>query len=603
MGWCCIATHKSCGHRPSKVSEVGELSFIANGLVNSRLSFGSGGFRYLLGALGVITALMGVSVGTADAQHASPGHSDAVMIQGRVLDVAGKPVENASVLLQQGGVAGSTGTKMETKTDAGGSFAFSALTTGSYLLSAEKSGLRSPAATVVASSRGEQRELDLVLAGLGEASTAVNTGFGPASLPSTQAMEFADKPTFTVAGVTDWTAAGGHGSDTSLRTSEALARETVRLKPEGPGDNTASYTSGAIEANEAEGKLRASLAGAPGSFEANRQLGEFYLHTGRYRESIPLLQTAYKIDPANHDNAYELALALKEAGDFSQAREFIEKLLVNGENADWHRLAGELDEKSGDPLAAVHEFEQAVRLDPGEENYFEWGSELLLHRAVWQAQEVFQKGATAYPKSSRMLTALGAALFAGARYDEAALRLCEASDLNSTDSEPYTFMGKIEMVAPNPLPCVEQKLERFANQQPGNSLANYFYAMAIWKRQTQPPDQRLWEQVETLLTKAVMIDPKCGDAYLQLGVLYFSQRNFQKAIGYYLKAIEVNPQLAEAHYRLGLAYDRIGETAKAERQFQLHDEIKKQQAAVIEQQRREVKQFVVGGQPTYPTAH
>ncbi len=253
-------------------------------------------------------------------------------------------------------------------------------------------------------------------------------------------------------------------------------------------------------------------------------------------------------------------------------------------------------------MAAVHEYEQAVRLDPSEQNYFEWGSELLLHRAVWQAQEVFHKGAEAYPKSARMLTGLGAALFAGARYDEAALRLCDASDLNPADPEPYIFMGKIEMAAPNPLACVEQKLARFVQEQPENSLANYFYAMAILKRQQQSADKQTVQEAERLLTKAVTIDRKCGDAYLQLGILSASQRNFEKAIGFYTKAIEADPQLGEAHYRLGVAYDRIGEPAKAKQEFQLHDEIKKQQAEAIERQRREVKQFLVvlPEQPAHP---
>ena len=76
----------------------------------------------------------------------------------------------------------------------------------------------------------------------------------------------------------------------------------------------------------------------------------------------------------------------------------------------------------------------------------------------------FRQGVKAYPKSARMLTALGAALFAGALYDEAAHRLCEASDLNPGDPEPYTFMGKIEIAAPNPLPCVSQKLEVLSEQ-------------------------------------------------------------------------------------------------------------------------------------------
>jgi len=159
------------------------------------------------------------------------------------------------------------------------------------------------------------------------------------------------------------------------------------------------------------------------------------------------------------------------------------------------------------------------------------------------------------------------------------------------------------MVAPNPLACVGQRLARFVELQPGNSLANYYDAMAIWKGQAQPADQQVLQQVETLLNNAVTIDAKCGEAYLQLGILYYSRRNFEKAIDYYTKAIAAEPELVDAHYRLAVAYDRIGETAKARQQFQLHDEVKKQQAAEIERQRREVKQFLVGGQPTYPAAH
>ena len=535
----------------------------------------------LRAALAVIAALMSASVPAAVAQQASPQHADGVTIRGTVLNSADKFIGDASVRLQQEKAQG----VVETKTNAAGVYAFSALQTGSYILRAEKVGLRSRAITVIASSPGEQKQVNLVL----EDSTA----------SSTQAMEFADKPNFTVAGVTDWTAVGGHGSDSSLRTSEALARETLTLKPEDSGKSASGSPGGASEGNESESTLRATLASAPGNFEANHQLGEFYLSAGRYRESLPLLQASYQIDPANRANEYDLALAYEESGDFSQSREHVQKLLAHKDGADLHRLAGELDEKLGDPLAAVHEDEQAVRLDPNEQNYFAWGSELLLHRAVWQAVEVFRNGAKAHPKSARMLAALGTALFASALYDEAALRLCDASDLNPADPVPYIFMGKIEIAAPTPLACIGPKLARFVREQPENALANYLYAMALWKRQEQSADPRALQQVETLLTKAVTIDAKCGEAYLQLGVLYFSQHNFEKAIGFYTKAIEANPQLGEAHYRLGVAYDRIGEPAKAKQEFQLHDEIEKQQAAAIERQRREVKQFsvVLPGQP------
>jgi tetratricopeptide (TPR) repeat protein len=573
------------------------LSFIATGPHNVRPSPQASARRRIRITHAFVAALLCLSIPPAVAQHPSGQPSDGLTIQGTVLDAAGKTAADALVRLEQKGVAGA----VETRTNAAGAFAFSALKAGSYALSAEKSGLRSRVADVVASPQGDPTQVRLVLGDAGGGPSDP----GASRSSATQAMEFEDKPNFTIAGVTDWTAAGGHGSDSSLRTSEALVRETVTLKPQDGVERAASSSSSGSESNDSEGKLRERLAGAPGDAEANHRLGKLYLLAGRYAEAIPLLKTACTLDPGNQEDEFDLALAFKGAGDLAQARQHVRQLLAQGKTAEFDRLAGELDEALGDPLAAVHEYELAVRMDPSEQNYFEWGSELLVHRAVWQAQEVFQQGAKAYPKSARMLSALGAALFAGARYDEAAQRFCDASDLNPADPEPYIFMGKIEMAAPNPLTCVEQKLARFVDEQPGNALANYLYAIALWKGQEQLADERVVQRVESLLSQAVAIDAKCGDAYLQLGILYASQTNYQKAISFYGKAIEVSPQLADAHYRLGVAYDRLGEPDKAQKEFQLHDEIKKQQAAAIEQERREVKQFlvVVPGQPTYPLTH
>ncbi len=555
--------------------------------------------RYLLCALGVFAALFNASIPSSAAQsasvqaavQASEQPSLEVTIQGKVLSSTGSPVADASVRLE----SMDPPTRLETKTNAEGVFEFSAPGVGKYFLAAEKSGLSSRTTPVSAGSQGDQKHVDLVL----EVSSEVQADSAGAVPPAPQEMEFADKPSFTVAGVTDWTAAGGHGADTSLRTSEALTHETLGLKEGGVDHSAADSTPNGRQAGGTEDKLRAAVASAPRNAELNRNLGDFYLDAGRYGESIPLLQAAYQIDPADHKNEYQLAVALKGAGDFSLAREHVGKLLAHGESGDLCRLAGELDETSGDPVTAVHEFERAVRLEPSEANYFEWGGELLVHRAILQAQEVFQDGVKAYPKSVRMLTALGTALFAGAHYEEAAQRLCDASDLSPANPEPYVFMGKIEVVTPNPLACADERLARFAELQPENPLANYYDAMAILKSQTLPADPRIQQRVETLLNKAVAIDARFGEAYMQLGNLEYAQRNLEKAIDDYTKAIESKPELVDAHYRLAVAYDRIGEKEKATQQFQLHDEMKKQQAAEIDRQRREVKQFLVNGQPTF----
>jgi len=489
-----------------------------------------------------------------------------VTIQGKVTNQGGSPPGNATIRLEHAGSSRGT-----TTTTADGSFTFRGLAAGDYTLVAEDSGRRSAPVTIHA-----QFETQTVVLVIGD------------SAHSASAMEFADNPNFTVAAVTDWTAAGGHGSDAVLRTSEALNRETLNLK-------SAEPHSGEVPADwkQSESALLAAVAAAPGAFEPNHRLGEFYLRAEEFDQAVPLLQNAWKADPNNVENEYDLALALNGNGQIPEARDHVQKLNAIRENGDVHRLAGQIEEKLGDPLAAVHEFERAVRADPSEQNYFEWGSELLLHRAVWQAKDVFSAGVKAWPKSERLLTALGAALFAGALYDEAAERLCEASDLNPADPEPYKFMGKIEISAPNPLPCVEQKLAGYATRQPADPLANYFYAMALWKQGGPSPDPPTFARVQGLLNNAVKADPKCSDAYLQLGVLEATRRDYPKAIEFYTRAIDANPQLSEAHYRLGIAYDRVGEKEKAEEQLRLHAEIEKQQAAAVDKQRREVKQFLV----------
>jgi tetratricopeptide (TPR) repeat protein len=507
-------------------------------------------------------------------------------VGGIVLDAQGAPVAGAIVRLE----STSLPAILETQTDAAGKFVFAGVPTRSYQLLAEKSGRRSRAATITVAANVVETQVSLLL-----------------EPPATPAMEFADKPNFTVAGVTDWTAVGGHGSDSSLRTSEDLARETQALSaasaapPAKPSVHQAEFN----PEHDQETKLRTALERTPQSVELNEQLGRLYLNGNHYKEAIPPLLTAYRGDVTNSDNEYELAQAYSGAGDFADARDHVQELLLRKDSADLHRLAGDLDEKLGDPLAAVQQDEQAVRMDPSEQNYFAWGSELLLHRAIRQAREVFGNGSKAYPKSARMLAALGAALFASAAYDEAAQTLCASSDLNPADPQPYLFLGKIEIAAPAPLPCAEEKLARFAREQPSNAYANYLYAMALWKRQEvvgQAKNTETTAHAEKLLTNAVAADHACYEAYLQLGIIYADGHDYTKAIGFYEKALAIDPKLSEAHYRLGVAYDRAGERDKAKIEFQLHAELEKEQAAAVEKQRSEVKQFVVA-LPDKPSNH
>jgi tetratricopeptide (TPR) repeat protein len=151
-----------------------------------------------------------------------------------------------------------------------------------------------------------------------------------------------------------------------------------------------------------------------------------------------------------------------------------------------------------------------------------------------------------------------------------------------------------------PLPCAEEKLAQFAEMQPANAAANYYYAVSLMKREKDARSGGDPRAAQTLLEKSVRLDPKYGPAYVELGALAAKRGDFAQAIKDYQQAIAVSPQLSEAHYRLSLAYKRSGDDAAAKREMDTYQSAEKAESAQAEEQNRDLKQFLVilKSQPT-----
>jgi tetratricopeptide (TPR) repeat protein len=257
-----------------------------------------------------------------------------------------------------------------------------------------------------------------------------------------------------------------------------------------------------------------------------------------------------------------------------------------GEAESHHARAVE-EEKRGNALEAAREYQRAAELDASENNLFDWGTDLLTHRAAEQAVEVFAKGNRLFPRSARMLLGFGAALYARGSYDEAARRFFEAVDVNPRDPAPYVFLGKVQSVEITRLDGFFERLRRFAEFEPGNALANYDYAAILWKRGQDPETAA---RVKSLLETAVRLDPGLGEAHFELGTVYADLKDFPNAIAAYQKAIEAGS--GDAHYRLAQAYQRSGDSVKARKELDLYEQFRKTSAAEEERQRNEIQQFV-----------
>jgi tetratricopeptide (TPR) repeat protein len=525
-------------------------------------------FRSLLVVVIGLALAEFVSVPLAAEPQSSPPPT-AATLQILVRDSQGHPLTRAKVQLERQGDT----QKLAGQTDTHGQYRFSALDPGSYTLRAELAGYTGASSYPLVVQAGSLKTVNLTL--FPAAASQNNSG----------SLQFFDEPQFTIAGVTDPTSLGAHGSNATAPAKNDLTREVVSLA--GPAGAPADAKLAADER-----MLHATAERQPADFDANRRLGRLLLDHGQPRKALPYLQRASQLKPADYQSSYELVLAYTQAGEYGSARATLKPLLAAYDRAELHHLLADIEEKQGHPLDAAREYERAAKLAPSEANLFDWGAELLLHRASEPAIQVFSEGSRRFPESVRMLLGLGVAWFAQGSNERAARYLGQASDLDPANLHPYLFLGKILEVESPPSEGIPGRLARFARLHPEDAQANYYYAVSLWRQWQGHADAGKLTQASALLQKAAQLAPSFAAAYLQLGILQAEQKQYPEAISSYQRAIAADPRLPDAHYRLAQAFMRTGDQAKARPEMQLYDQLVKEKTQQAERERSHMQQFV-----------
>lgn len=371
-------------------------------------------------------------------------------------------------------------------------------------------------------------------------------------------------------------------------------QKAVMLKPDSAPARTNLATNLARlgKTELAAEQFRKAVELDPQNFETNHNLGEAFARSGKVAEAALYLEKAQQIDPSSYDNGYDLSLAYLQIDRLTDAQRLIHDLLKRKNTAELHNLLAEVEEKDKKFVEAETEYETAAHMEPSESNLFDWAGELLIHRTLDPAVEVFREATQRYPQSARLMVGLGTAYYVRGNYDDAVKSLLRAADLNPSEPSCYFFLSKAYDSSPSQADEVIERFRRFAELQPKNARALYYYAMSLWKgRRAQDPGLDL-HQIESLLTQSLELDPKLAEAHLQLGNLYSDQNKYAEGIPEYKRALELNSDLADAYYRLGQAYVRTGEKGLAQEQFQVYQKIREQHLADLEKQRAEIRQFV-----------
>lgn len=378
--------------------------------------------------------------------------------------------------------------------------------------------------------------------------------------------------------------------------------KAVRLKPASAPART-NWGTVLLRLGElpaAEAQFRKAVALEPDNYDANHNLGELYIRARQLAKAAPFLERAQQLNPSSYDNGYDLALTDFQIGKLDQAKTVVRDLLRRKDTAELHNLLAQICEKSGDFVAAANEFQAAAHMQPSESNLFDWGSELLLHRTLDPAVQVFQQAVKLYPQSPRLAIGLGIAFYTRGNYDEAVQSLLRASDLNPSDPNCYYFLAKAYDSAPSQADAVIQRFRRFVQLDPGNARAPYYYAMSLWKGRRMQGGNLDVQQIEALLKRSVALDPAMAAAHLQLANLYSDQKKYAQSIPEYLLALRHDSTLVEAHYRLAQAYVHTGRRDLAQPQFDVYQKLRTRHQAEIDRQRAEIRQFVYSAKNSGP---
>lgn len=499
-------------------------------------------------------------------------------IAGKVTVCAREPRSGAVVTLSAPNEAGHSVT-----TDQEGRYSFPVVKPGTYSLSVQAAGYKAAKRTRVVVTAGASIVVDWQLDAPG----------GPTPCPASPAEDqpgFYDDTPLKASAVKTAIDAAGYSSQ---------AQSPQQLISEGPALNASPShppmrTPGSPSAAETERMLQQSWRDHPDSFEANRQLGEFYLSAGEFNASIPYLEKAQRLQPQDSANGNDLAAAYLGNKDPARARSLLQDMLSRKDSADLHNLLGQADEALGDPASALREFQTAARMDPSEKNLFALGNELLTHDALEPAIEVLERGVALHPGSQRMFIELGIAYYSRNLYDKAVEALCHASDLAPSDARPYLFLGKMYNVAPARANEITARMQRFTTTNPANAWAYYYYALSLWQGgRGGGAETADLAQVEALLRKAISLDPALGDAHLRLASLLQDQHRDPEALSEFQAAVRCQPDNPEGHYRLAQAYLRAGDKNRAQQESLLCEKLHQQQADDAAKRRRESPELVL----------
>jgi tetratricopeptide (TPR) repeat protein len=290
------------------------------------------------------------------------------IIAGTIYNSENRPIEDAAVTLESDDHL----RKFTVHSRSDGRYLFENVPAGNYRLRAVKSGYRDRQEGPFSLRQEEQKIVALRLPRDESVPTAKNNPAEP---------QFSDEIYFNVAGVSDPSNLGGHGSDTVQRTKETLAKETASLNREAatpPNKNSYPTADAAnthvrlAEAAENEGRpvdavheYQRAAELQPNEAHLFAWGADLLLHRA-FEPAIEVFAKGHRLYPDSVRMLLGLSVATYDQGAMEQGKKLLlEACDLNPDNATPYLFLGKLQEAEKiEPSGWTEKFARFVRVHP-----------------------------------------------------------------------------------------------------------------------------------------------------------------------------------------------------------------------------------------------
>lgn len=210
-------------------------------------------------------------------------------------------------------------------------------------------------------------------------------------------------------------------------------------------------------------------------------------------------------------------------GEFNKARSLLEQTPAEGQEIEVWFLLGKLSYLSGEVDKAADLLEKAVKAKPDNSQY-----------SLWLARALGRRAEKASPFWAPFL----------ARKAHAAFRT--AVDLNPSDLDARDDLLNYYLEAPRFLGGGIEKASDFVKQIKDIHPCRYLVQLAQIGEK-----EKSFEQAETSLRKAAVMNPPCLAGVLALAEYYQNRQQISRARETLVKAVQLFPESALAHFEFG----------------------------------------------------